>query len=297
MFAINGGAFQDESVFNDLSKGLYQIVIMDQDGCKDTVELIIGTSDAPKLISSVIGPERCDLQNGFISAEVNNGHPPFLFRLNSDPWQTSPTFNQLQSGLYTVHVQDDLGCPDSLAVFVDMTEGPKILAISTNAAQCNSATGTLEIDWESGDSSVVLSIFDERFNQVYSLDQLIAGDYNIVLEDSFGCRLETEVTIESKGCELFIPNVFSPNGDGINDLFEVILQPTDARRIVSLAVFDRWGNQVFMSPEATDHHLAVAWDGKFHGMYCLSGVYTYRLILIEGDHVQSNLIGDITLIR
>ena len=297
MFAINGGAFQNESVFDDLSKGLYHIVIMDENGCQDTVEILISSSDAPELISSVIGPERCNLHNGFVSAEVKNGQPPFLFRLNTDLWQAGQTFSQLQSGLYTIQVQDDLGCHDDLEVFVDMIEGPKILSISTNAAQCNSSNGRMEIEWESGDSSAMLSIFDENLNQVYSLDQLMAGDYSIVLEDSFGCLFEAMTTIKSEGCKLFIPNVFSPNGDGVNDLFEVVLQPNDSKRIVSLLVFDRWGNQVFQSTQATDHHLIVSWDGIFHGNKCLPGVYTYRLILMEPDQSQSSLFGDITLIR
>jgi|GEM_PF-4208320 len=297
MFAINGGAFQDESEFFDLANGWYHIVIKGEDGCQDTIDLLVGSSDTPELILSEIGPERCNLQNGFINAEVKNGHPPFLFRLNSDPWQSSQTFSQLQSGLHTIHVQDGFGCSDSLEVFVDKVEGPKIVAISTDPAQCNSANGRLEIDWESGDSSSVVTIFDKNMNQVYALDQMTAGDYSIVLVDSSGCRLEAKATIESIGCELFIPNVFSPNGDGVNDLFEVALQPSDSKRIISLVVFDRWGNEVFMSPQAANHHSVVAWDGRYHGTDCMPGVYTYRLILMDSDQSQSNLFGDITLIR
>ena len=87
---------------------------------------------------------------------------------------------------------------------------------------------------------------------------------------------------------IFIPNAFTPNGDGRNDKFEAIMDY--GYRINSMYIFNRWGQIVFSG-------LDGIWDGSFDGKQCEIGSYFYRISFgcILGGEVERT--GDITLVR
>jgi gliding motility-associated-like protein len=90
--------------------------------------------------------------------------------------------------------------------------------------------------------------------------------------------------------QIYIPNVFSPNGDGANDVWEVLFEETDITR-VECVIFDRWGNTVFGT-----NSMPVVWDGLSHGEPMLPGVYVYIIRLIDDDESQT-LSGSLTIVK
>ena len=96
--------------------------------------------------------------------------------------------------------------------------------------------------------------------------------------------------------EIYIPNIFSPNGDGVNDHFK-FQSNSDGLMIESITVFDRWGELMFESNGSINNEDAVMWDGSFNGTPCNSGVYIYviKYLDIKGNLVDK--VGDITLVR
>lgn len=96
--------------------------------------------------------------------------------------------------------------------------------------------------------------------------------------------------------EIYIPNIFSPNGDGVNDHFK-FQSNSDGLMIESITVFDRWGELMFESNGSINNEDAVMWDGSFNGTPCNSGVYIYviKYLDIKGNMVDK--VGDITLVR
>ena len=84
---------------------------------------------------------------------------------------------------------------------------------------------------------------------------------------------------------IYIPTVFSPDGDGINDLFYVKGQNIGH---LCLEVYNRWGQEVFSAPTLGDR-----WDGSYRGQACPMGTYVYRLLWDK----KTIKTGTITLIR
>jgi len=84
---------------------------------------------------------------------------------------------------------------------------------------------------------------------------------------------------------IFVPNVFSPDGDNTNDVFQVMGRGLDH---ITIEIYNRWGQLVFEAP-----HLNEAWDGTFRGKPCPIGTYVYQL---KVDALTSQS-GTITLIR
>jgi gliding motility-associated-like protein len=90
---------------------------------------------------------------------------------------------------------------------------------------------------------------------------------------------------------IYVPNTFTPNGDGFNDLFRAVsplLQP----RAVELLIFDRWGRAVF-----TGNALEPGWDGTFNGTAVEPGVYAWRFTLVDAFGTQHIRTGHVTLLR
>jgi gliding motility-associated-like protein len=126
-----------------------------------------------------------------------------------------------------------------------------------------------------------------------------AGTYAVQCIVQFSCGADTLYetisvidcdTLIEQNCELFVPNVFSPNEDGTNDkLFPNMNCPMEN---YNFQVFNRWGELVF----DTSNQFAK-WDGKFNGKECLDGVYVYLIHYNFYGQQMKNVCGNVTLVR
>ena len=116
----------------------------------------------------------------------------------------------------------------------------------------------------------------------YSFDQ--PGEYFITLTSPNGCKVETSVQLDFY--DVFIPNVFSPNFDGINDYF-TILAENGLIREVEISIFDRWGGLVYQGPE---------WDGQRNNEGVDPGVYIYIIQVTLNDNKSHLFSGSVTVL-
>jgi gliding motility-associated-like protein len=110
--------------------------------------------------------------------------------------------------------------------------------------------------------------------------------------DSSGCLYSDEQAITVvEDLSFYVPNVFSPNDDQINDL--ALISSSQGLTIESLQIYDRWGNQVHTQQNQSTY----AWDGKFNGNEMPPGVYAIRLIWKDLDGKSRIHLSDLTLVR
>ncbi|MCK9612341.1 MAG: gliding motility-associated C-terminal domain-containing protein [Bacteroidales bacterium] len=88
---------------------------------------------------------------------------------------------------------------------------------------------------------------------------------------------------------LYLPNIFSPNGDGQNDVFRVRGENIET---LHLAVYNRWGEKVFESQNKND-----GWDGNYKGKPCSANVYVYHATIVFEDGTETSRKGNVTLVR
>jgi len=162
------------------------------------------------------------------------------------------------------------GCTSVYSVIVT---SPSALVLNTSAASTLSGqtNGTVSVGATGGSPGYTYSWSTTPSSSSPSVSGLAAGLYTVTVIDSKGClSIDTVRVIEEKPCgELFIPTAFSPNGDGVNDVFRI---RTDCLEAYHLMVFDRWGELVF---ETAD--LSSSWDGRYHARPMDAGVYIYVL--------------------
>ena len=116
------------------------------------------------------------------------------------------------------------------------------------------------------------------------------------MQDSNGCKARDSilVLVNFEG-QAFVPNAFSPNDDGINDVFYVLGKCVSEVKL--LRVFDRWGEMVFEKSNTLPNDPLYGWDGKFREKTASSDVYVYFAVVMLPDGRKIELKGDLTLLR
>jgi gliding motility-associated-like protein len=105
-----------------------------------------------------------------------------------------------------------------------------------------------------------------------------------------GCIATATVKVNVSGePPLYIPNAFSPNGDGTND---VLYAYGEGIKTLKMTVFDRWGEKVFESDDQS-----AGWDGTFRGVLQSPGVYIYLVDVVYLNDQTRHRQGSVTLIR
>ena len=225
----------------------------------------------------------------------------YTFYLNNTP-SASNQFDNLNAGIYNLAVVDGNNCryQQSIQIFEPINpdidiDGPfsifvgnsGILSISTNVP----ASLINNIIWEENDL-----IICEGCTQV-EVSPEISSVYCVTIEFNDQCSVNTcvdlRVEIEKN---IYTPNVFSPNDDGINDFFTIYTNNV-ALQINFLKIFDRWGEMVFEIEDIATDREELGWDGKFNGVFLNPGVYVF---VAELKYTETNvelITGDVTIVR
>ena len=136
-----------------------------------------------------------------------------------------------------------------------------------------------------------VKIFKGEVLQVEDFSFSIADMHEANLMSQLGC--DSLVLIDLEYYQIFSPSAFSPNGDGINDLF-TINGGEDLIEISKLDIFDRWGVEVFSSASSD---LEDGWDGQYEGLPAAVGSYVYRATIVMNDGISRSISGVFALIR
>ncbi len=121
-----------------------------------------------------------------------------------------------------------------------------------------------------------------------------AGIHEIPLLTSEGCDSIVELTLNY--FKVAIPDIFSPDGDGINDYFNIYGE-ADLERVKSLKIYSRWGELVYYGEELSPNSPSEGWDGKIDLVSAPAGVYLYTTMVVMTDGQEQFFSGSVTLLR
>lgn len=220
-------------------------------------------------------------------------------------WNNGSTDQDLiltETGTYFVDITGECGSySDTVEVIEYLTElevdlgadltvpaGSSIdLSFTTNAISSYTS------NWES-DLPAILSCYSCENPTTLPLNE--ASSFSVFIADEFGCTATDSVQINiQRSRPVFAPTAFSPNGDDINDNF--YLQTAGNPQVLSLTIFDRWGNQVFYTENSITNKASRGWNGIFKGRVAEMGVYVWQAELLYSDGVNQVITGDFLLMR
>ncbi|MEI7801956.1 MAG: gliding motility-associated C-terminal domain-containing protein [Bacteroidota bacterium] len=266
----------------------YIVTVSNTIGCKDRDTVTVFQYPLPEIALSKIDITCPGESDGSISSTIISGTPPFTYEWSTAPVQTTSGISNLTFGNYTVMVTDGNGCENTNSIVVNQ---PAVIGLSFVTVDpdygMNNGSATV---YASGGTSPYTFVWGTTPTQTgQMISNLSVGTYYVTVTDANGCTAAGEVIIISKGSGLWVPNVFSPNGDGLNDFFNI--QTINMAKML-LRVYDRWGELVF---ETTNPKRG--WDGKFKGDPCALGVFVYYVEVEFLDGTSQSTKGNVTLIR
>ena len=122
------------------------------------------------------------------------------------------------------------------------------------------------------------------------------GWYYLEVSNGNGCTaMDSVYVIVNKDYRCYVPNAFSPNADGINDIFYI--QSRIDVDLLSFRIFSRWGELVFEEENGMTNDTGVGWDGQFRGKPAAMGVYVYVATLRFLDGIEKTISGDVVIVK
>ena len=290
-------------IVNNFTAGQHIVTVTDSNDCPIMDTLTI--TEPPEILIEIVDMEDafCNLDNGSVTVAASGGVGAYTYSWDTNPVQTGPLavdlFGAPFGGPYTVSVVDSNMCEQTLEVTIGTADPPIAdfehdLSLSdtiiineqgvrfTNLSQL--ATSYL---WDFGDGS---QSNEENPTHIYTQEgiytvRLIAYDQN------FGCpdTIEKTFTLLPPGA-IYVPNAFTPNGDGHNDFFH----PVGVGVVfMNMNIYDRWGHHLI-----TLYNMEERWNGRHPSGYaCQEGVYVWVINATINDGTKVHRAGTVTLLR
>ncbi|MBK7427086.1 MAG: gliding motility-associated C-terminal domain-containing protein [Saprospiraceae bacterium] len=300
---IVSDSFPDFIVFDDQVSNITSTLYLQNDvGCKDTFSLTIPII----LLNEPILPDSVILCFGTqMELDLAIENPGTGFTITWSPASvilngqgtSNVTVNSTGDGWVFVEISGANNCLILDSIFIDITDEipdfsviaePQEIYPSQSSQLSVFLTGNYEFQW-SPPGSLNNSIIQNPI-----ANPLVTTLYSVTVTDPFGCiktgSVELRIIeVECDSTHVFIPNLFSPNDDGVNDFFNV---SSNILESFELIVYNRWGNPIF-----TTKNLNESWDGTYSGKKIGPDTYAYyfRGICLGGIEIIRK--GNVSSIR
>ncbi|MEO6132553.1 MAG: gliding motility-associated C-terminal domain-containing protein, partial [Saprospiraceae bacterium] len=284
--------------------GTYTLTITNKDnGCEKSASAVVPASN--KIISAVdvsLMNITCfgDANGSLTINGILGGIGPYTYQWSVNP-QGGTSLSSLQPGQYSLTVTDQNGCSftkifninEPIQIKVDLGPDRTVAAgdsvnidLITNISP-NALNG---IDWGGPDGLTCSGCPKLEFIANKS------GNISAIVTDTAGCVASDSMRLTVIVPRIiFIPTVFSPNGDSKNDYF-FISGRFNLVNIGFLTIYDRWGNMLFNKIDGTPGVETDGWDGKFNGSPVSPGVYVY-IAELQYEDLTETVKGGITVIK
>jgi len=256
-YALDNGAFGTVSVFSGRAPGKYVVRAKDVGNCiiSDTVQIFDGGNFT--IHTAAIFNQLCSYTNdGLIDIELTDADVMNQYQYDWSNGKTTQDINQLSEGTYKLKITDRYDC-EKETDFIIISPPQLELSVESNNTACNKNEGSLRHTASGGTGSLTIEWTDSIGTPLDITNDLKSGKYFCRVLDQNGCVATDSTNILDIDCYSsidMIPNVFTPNGDGINDMFKAIGQGIE---FFSAIIYNQWGRKVF-EWEGIEN----GWDGE-----------------------------------
>ncbi len=280
--------------------GVYQLIVQDKtNGCLDTTEVNVIEIENDLEAKMKAEDENCLAKNnGLIEiVDIQGGTPPYEYAINNDSLFSNQLFFEgLAPGNYEVKIQDARGCLYQQNLTVNAWI-PPTLELGDDITIELGETVTLYPEFQNINVDSFAWNLNGLFGENPSFQPIEETDVQVTLIDELGCEIQDQLRISiNRDYPIYIPNAFTPNHDGINDVFMVFSKNRAVKEISTMQIFDRWGEMVFENHHFLPNEPKDGWDGLIDGKQMQPAVFAYY-VQVEFINGEKKLFkGDLTLI-
>jgi len=283
-------------------QGVDTLFGMSASGCDSIITIQVRYPD-PTFTLDTIPPSCSGADDGAIIFSQIDGIPgPFTYSINGSPvfnmGALPATIGGLDSGNYDILIGDADGCNHLIQLSLQGGGNISISAPAEVTIQLGESTQLTfsasfvpdSIRWAPNINIDCLDCPTVEVNPTN--DQL----YTVFVYKD-GCFAQASILVRvDKSVKVFVPNTFSPDGDGINDFFNVFTDET-VEQVSFLRIYNRWGEMIYQGVSLDPSDDSSGWNGRYRNELVNPGVYVYHLevVLTNGD--KQSFSGDLTLVR
>lgn len=289
-YSLNGGSFQSGNSWSNLAPGSYQLVTQ-ANLCYDTLQVTL-QSPAPISVNATTADENCGDGQGKANWQPRGGQSPYSYSWDGVS-QVLPAITDQKAGTHQLHLADALGCSVDTLVTINNNTTSRIHILNEDT--------TINI----GESVLLIAENNAPDYQWLPAESVQCAACAVTLASPMQPTQYIVKTLTGRNCidadtvnvnltyneGLVVPNAFSPNGDGHNDIFKPMVLGVYEYH---LTIFNRWGNVIFDARSSK-----LGWDGTFKNQYCDVDSYVYMIEYSYYSNPQKKLLrkGVVALVR
>ncbi|MDD2983572.1 MAG: gliding motility-associated C-terminal domain-containing protein [Crocinitomicaceae bacterium] len=286
-----------DPIVNTDSSRFYTVRIWNNDTCSVVRSVKVNVNPLPSFSSVQFTASECGESTGTLIAKSSQ---PVQYSIDGSVPKSSGIFNQLSSGFHTVSILDSNGCSKDSVIFIpeiisvnalfvaNPPSGGAPLAVDFTNQSTNASNYEWFVDGVSQGSSFSNYLFDST--GVYTTT-LIAWQNNPTCADTFTVHIHVYDSLMVQ-----VPNVFTPNQDGNNDLFGIT---TNIPVFIDFQIFNRWGN-VMASGQNLKSQAGIPFTPLWNGEDAVDGTYFYQITVrsqIVGQNLEVKADGFVHLVK
>ncbi len=286
-----------------LKHGTYNFTLVDSTGCSARTTIVVSEPREYLEVAFEQEPPRCiESNDGAIRVSVTGGVGPYTTVVQ----QAGKIFTHdaLPHGFFTLNVLDAAGCevtvediylnrPDSLWIDLELdtavNEGENVKVVASYGGN----QGEVNVDWRSDPHGVVPCNACDQWEVRRISESFIV---QVHIQDSIGCRaMDEKKVFVTKSNHIAIPEAFTPNDDGVNDLLTIFGTPGTI--VHNFKLFTYGGVIVYAVKNVDVNDILEGWDGRFKGIEMPAGSYAWVLEVTFPDGRNDTFHGATQLVR
>jgi gliding motility-associated-like protein len=287
--------YQNEATFKELAAGEYIITVKDAIGCTDdTIVTIIQKDNTIKATVKEKTDIPCSGGSGSVTIDASGGTAPYTYKIDSNPYGPSATFDNLAGGKHTVTVKDSAGCTFDVEVTIASPAGTpgtitpaNVDPICAGTSQVLTASDGVSYQWYRNDTLITSAT-----GKTYTATE--SGKYTVEINNG-SCRIRSSNTVNLtvNSCAetiIFVPKAFTPDNNNKND--KLAPKFINVKQFRYFKVYNRWGQMVYQTSVPGE-----GWDGIFKGVRQPMETYSWILECVDNNGKTIRTSGKTILIR
>jgi len=293
----------NEPTATGLSAGTYSVTVTDGNGCQDETSYTMTTP--PPLIGRMTTPAdpNCfgELTSITVDTAVGGTGTSFTFSVNNGPQQQLRNPNEVLAGTLIVSVFDRNACRWDTTVVINQPDEVTVDIVDEVTIDLGDS---LLLEPNVPASIMIDSIIWTPQGDLTCIDCLTpwvkptkSATYQVTVIDQNGCRGNDLIKVNlNRARNVYVPNAFSPNGDGVNDFFQMATG-TGVNRINYLRIFDRWGQLIYQQENYLPSGGTDGWNGEYRGRDLSMDTYVFVSEVLFQDNTTLIYRGSLNLVR
>ncbi|MCS3800082.1 gliding motility-associated C-terminal domain-containing protein [Niastella sp. OAS944] len=299
-YALNSEPTGNDASFKNLRASNYTITIYDDAGCSLQKQVAVQPVAGPEKLWLTKKDAYCGLPAGMLIIDsVRKGTATLSFSINNSPFSKQTNYTNIPPGANTLIVKDNFGCTLKESFFIEQSPALKLAINPKDTLVCATQKVTFNATVLSNNTGIQYIWNNLQPTTKSTFNTTINSDTRTTIQaiDINGCMAFDTAIAKTEYCDtlftrcVMFPSAFSPNHDGLNELFGPHIGQCEIKNY-KMVIYNRWGQMIFQT-----NNIHQRWNGETNGYIQVTGTYVFNCVWEDGLGLAHQVKGTVALIK